>query len=522
MNRKNRTIITAIVVVAVLTTVDFGLTGCGNRTEVFEETAKENIKIGDLGVMASVHDPSIIKGDDGYYYIFGTHMSSAKSKDLVHWKSFSDGVSKRNPLFSNLFDDDLKAFQFVGKNSDSWYSVWAPDVIYNKAMRKYVMYFCTSSTYVCSNICMATSDQIQGPYEYKDTLLYSGFIKSTILKTNFLDYVDKSEIKNYTQSGLGYNNQYWPNCIDPTVFYDADGKMWMVYGSWSGGIFLLEIDEETGYPIHPEKDENNQVDSYFGKRLLGGYHQSIEGPYIIYDEETKYYYLFVSYGSLTREGGYQIREFRSENVDGPYVDAAGQTMTMVDASNPEYNKDYGLKMMGNYDFPSLKQAYMAPGHNSALIDDDGKMYVVYHQRFDDGSEFHQPRVHQMFTNKNGWLVAAPFETNGETLRMEGYFSKELAGTYYVVNHGLDISKKIHEPEELKLYSDGTIKKDSTEGETEEGSFILEKETPYVTIQLGEDTYEGVFIEMTDEAGNEVICFTAAGKNNETIWGVHYK
>ena len=27
--------------------------------------------------------------------------------------------------------------------------------------------------------------------------------------------------------------------FDPTVFFDADGRFWMVYGSWSGGIFLL-------------------------------------------------------------------------------------------------------------------------------------------------------------------------------------------------------------------------------------------------------------------------------------------
>ena len=48
-------------------------------------------------------------------------------------------------------------------------------------------------------------------------------------------------------------------------------------------IFLIEIDEETGYPIYPEADEANHVDSYYGKKLLGGYHNSIEGPHIMYD-----------------------------------------------------------------------------------------------------------------------------------------------------------------------------------------------------------------------------------------------
>ena len=38
----------------------------------------------------------------------------------------------------------------------------------------------------------------------------------------------------------------WPNNIDPCVFYDEQGKLWMSYGSWSGGIFMIELDETTG------------------------------------------------------------------------------------------------------------------------------------------------------------------------------------------------------------------------------------------------------------------------------------
>lgn len=60
------------------------------------------------------------------------------------------------------------------------------------------------------------------------------------------------------------------------------------------------------------KKMKKRCGSVFWKRLLGGGHKSIEGPYILYDEESGYYYLFVSYGSLTREGGYQMRVFRSK------------------------------------------------------------------------------------------------------------------------------------------------------------------------------------------------------------------
>lgn len=81
-------------------------------------------------------------------------------------------------------------------------------------------------------------------------LIYSGFNRKTISGTDVLDYVDEDyAYKNYIK-GAQYNYEDYPNAIDPTVFYDADGRMWMVYGSWSGGIFLLEIDKtnRTCYP----------------------------------------------------------------------------------------------------------------------------------------------------------------------------------------------------------------------------------------------------------------------------------
>ncbi len=92
------------------------------------------------------------------------------------------------------------------------------------------------------------------------------------------------------------------------------------------------------------------------------------------------------------------------------MDVAGNTL-----EDQDDHFNYGLKMMGNYTFPSLNYTYMAPGGQSTFQDDDGKYYITYHQRFDDGTEYHEPRVHQMYTNEDGWFVAAPFATMGETL-----------------------------------------------------------------------------------------------------------
>lgn len=465
----------------------------------------------------AVHDPSIIK-EDGTYYIFGSHMAAASSTDLTNWTLIGNGYSGKNKVFTDLKNYDSGEFDYAGNKAslnptdDGEPHVWAPDVIYNEAQGLYYMYYCTSSNWNTSDIVYATSENVDGPYEWKGTLIYSGFTVNTIEATNVLDYVDEeTAIDEYTQkAGYEYNYKEYPNAIDPTVFYDADGKMWMVYGSWSGGIFLLEIDESTGEVIHPEADPDNNVDPYFGKRLLGGGHTSIEAPYILYDEDAGYYYLYVAYGELTRDGGYQIRVFRSETVDGDYVDMNGARPDIGDA-----NAFYGLKLSGNYYLPSLEMGYKATGHCSAMIDDDGKRYICYHTRFDMQSETHTPRVKQYFINEEGWPCMLPYATNGETISDTGYEEESLVGRYYVVNQGTGIDSEVTEPFILYLNEDGSIV-----GENIEGSWNVADNSCYVHITYDDKEYSGVFCKMQDEAGTDVMTFTAAG-SNESIWGVKY-
>ena len=218
-------------------------------------------------VGVSVHDPSVIRAD-GKYYIFGSHMEAAVSDDLISWKRFATGVSRTNRLFDNLFTG-LEAFDYVGRNTQGGYSVWAPDVIYNRMTGQYMMYFCTTSSYIKSNICFALSDSVEGPYSYEDTILYSGFTRGSIDMTDVKEIAGDGNLEKYIEYG-SYKNTLWPNAIDPALFYDEVGRLWMVYGSWSGGIFILEIDEETGRPIHPPSNKEDGVDSYFGKHLAGG------------------------------------------------------------------------------------------------------------------------------------------------------------------------------------------------------------------------------------------------------------
>ena len=410
----------------------------------------EGIATAENGAGVSIHDPSI-KVFDGKYYLYGSHMTGAHSEDMQTWTYIGNTYSAGNPLFENLFEEGLGVFDYAGTYEDGSHSVWAEDVIYIEEMQKYVMYFCTSSTYIKSKLCYATSDRPEGPYAYQGTLLYSGFTNSDIEETDVYDYVDTEYAAKTYFAGGQYNNLQWPNCIDPAPFYDKKGRLWMTYGSWSGGIFLLELDPETGLVIHPQADEENQVDPYFGKRLIGGGHNSIEGPYIQYDETSGYYYLYVSYGGLERTGGYQIRVFRSETPDGEYVDMNGEAPRMGYA-----HVKYGLKLSGNYYMPSCRYAYMATGGQSAFRDADGKQYLCYHSRFDHGTEYHEPCVKQAFLNREGWPVLAPYTTKGETISEEGYSLEEMAGTYYFINQDIKLNSDIVSAELMTLEEDGTV------------------------------------------------------------------
>ncbi|SEA80687.1 arabinan endo-1,5-alpha-L-arabinosidase [Pseudobutyrivibrio sp. ACV-2] len=494
-----------------------GLVACsGSNSEVKNyNVSYDGIATGNVSSGVSVHDPSILEVD-GTYYIYGSHMSAAKSDDLINWTKVADGYGKSNPVYGRIYDVADKSFAYSGskdsiiKTDDGKTHVWAPDVIFNKTTGKYYMYYCTTSTFNASNLCFGVSDTPEGPFEWQGALIYSGFTGKNIEATDVLDYVDEDYAKKNYIKGGSYNYEDYPNAIDPTVFYDKDGRMWMTYGSWSGGIYLLELDPETGLVIHPEAAEANNVDAYFGKKLLGGGHISIEGPYIMYDADTDYYYLFVSYGGLTSNGGYQMRVFRSKTVDGEYVDMNG--------AYPEksaQHQNFGLKLSGNYKLPSLEKAYMATGHNSAFVDTDGKKYVVYHTRFNDGGEGHSPRVHQILMNEEGWPCFLPYQTQGETASENGYAEDDVVGRYYVINQGTDISSDIANPFIVYLNKDG-----SCDGKEVSGTWEMKGGTYYMNITIDGTSYSGVFCQMKDEAGTDVMTFSAVG-NNQTISGVKY-
>ena len=437
------------------------------------------------------------------------------------------------------------SFAWAGYNdqdSSGGTSVWAPAPTYNASYvwangstGAYMLYYCTSSTYIRSAIGYAVSKSISGPFEYVDTIVYSGFtsasnaitttsslgtktVNTWYKNTNIPELTDNGTFSGtrsgwFTSSG-GYNNTYFPNAIDPALVRDSSGNLWMSYGSWSGGIYILQINPATGKPYYPGSD-NGDTDRYFGKRIAGGYGKSGEGPFIVYDSNAGYYYLYVTYGGLANSGGYHIRMYRSTSINGTYTDAAGNSAVYASASINQAN--YGIKLFGNYNLSGLTQGYKSGGHNSALIDTDGLRYLVYHTRFDNGTEGHEVRVHQQIMNADKWPVTAVYEYLGSGISSTGYSVSDMAGTYQFVNMGLDASTSgvgMLTTQSVTLNSNGTITGNVT------GTWSYTSGSYYCTMVIGGVTYKGVFFKQRNELSShtEVMTFSLIGSNNMSIWG----
>lgn len=506
----------------------------------------------------SVHDPSIVKDPStGMYYVFGSHLAFGKSENLISWASFQNNI---HTDYEELFAEPWAWSELGNTGSKDVHlksQMWAPDVIWNDTMKKWCMYMSIDGNNWCSSICLLTADDIEGPYEYKGIVVYSGM-------DNAKTHADPSKTDVYKVLGEGADlsalsstNYSCINAIDPSVKYDDNGDLWMSYGSWSAGIYMLKLDKTTGLRDYSTTytTEKDKSDAYFGTKLAGGYYNSGEASYLM--KAGDYWYMFISYAGLEATGGYQIRVYRSENIDGPYVDQEGKSAICTTAQDMKLT-NYGVKMFGSYDIPGLERVQVAQGHNSAFVDDDGKIYLVYHTRFqsnDGTSQLHNVRVHQMFINEDGWLVAAPYEYAGETIPEEGYENADVCGEYNFIYHEptqyynvvedyqlgiigaqevttkeIDIQKRMviarrqaivkctvsysHEgAEKVIINEDGTVSGDYS------GTW---KFTDGANVEMNLDgvTYKGVFLKQQDESMEKNIrmTFSLLG-DNVTVWGV---
>lgn len=447
-----------------------------------------------------VHDPSVVRADDGTFYVIGSHLAMARSVDLVTWQSVADGVNNANPLFDTYATEISEGITYVG----GWVGSWASDIIKLADGRWYFYYdHCATADdglcdYPRSYLGVAVSDDIEGPYTDLGVFLWSGQTDVEIANGGY---------------GVGsithFDPTVQPNVIDPDAFYDKNGNLWMVYGSYSGGIFILQMDDTAGMPIPGQG---------YGKHLAGGNHGAIEGPYVLYSPETDYYYLFLSFGGFAANDGYNIRVARSRNPDGPYVDSEGKDMAQA-AGDWNSIEPFGVKLMGGFEFAAEVgdtvpgRGYLSPGHNSAYYDaDSGRYVLIHHARFPNLGEQHAIRVHEMFVNENDWLVASPHRyapISGENV----VGSADAVGLYRFINLGKDINRTPKESVYVRLNDDFSISGEFTGSYRFSGSSGTD-----ITLTVGGVAYDGLILWQWDSLAERLTpSVTALSADGVTVW-----
>jgi len=226
----------------------------------------------------TTRDPSsIVKCKEDYWVFYtGRGVPSYRSGDLVKWE--------RGPAVFKIAPEWIA--KVVPENRRMQY--WAPDVI--QLGDRYLLYYAVSTFgKMTSAIGLATNptlDPDDPAYHWTD----EGFVVRT-------------------QDGDGYN------AIDPSVFHDRDGSLWLAFGSYWSGIKLIQLDPQTGKRMAPDS-----------KLFSIAHNESIEASYLCRHED--YYYLFVNWGSCCQgpKSTYNIRIGRGKSVSGPYLDKTGVDM----------------------------------------------------------------------------------------------------------------------------------------------------------------------------------------------------
>ena len=360
------------------------------------------------------HDPAIYKDPvSENYYIYCTGAICQKSKDLVSWEMVGKVVDV----------PPTESSDWVGSTD-----IWAPDIV--KVGDEYRLY-CSNSTWGVRQSCifLAVADNAEGPF----------IPRGCVLKTT-----DEMPV----------------NAIDANIITDVKtGEMYMVYGSFWGGCHILALDKETGLA----KEEGIGICLARRPAWVSG---GIEGPYMIYNPDTEYYYLFVSYASLKSD--YNVRVGRSKNITGPFLDFNGRDLTDLSDSD---------NIIGFLNFCGYRwnegTAYMAPGHNSVLHDTDDNWYMVAHIRemnFAGGEEPSTMQIRKIFWSPDGWPLVSAQPYSGE--QNQEIPKEAIPGRYERIRLVPSLPQGIQTAVPMKLREDGYFECCSIQGTWEYDGKLL--------------------------------------------------
>lgn len=280
------------------------------------------------------------------WFLYATGGQIARSNDGVTWTKLTN------------------AFAMTPQWGTTNAGLWAPEVQYING--QYVMYY-SLSTWGDANpgIGVATAPRPQGPWTDHGKLFRS--------------------------LEIGVNNS-----IDPGVFIDQEGRVYMIWGSMRGN-YIIELTSD-GLALKDESFEaakNNKVRVAGLDTSIGWTVDTYEAAYVRFFNG--YYYLFLSMGTCCEGASstYQVVVGRSRNPKGPYVDDQGREMTA---------RNVGKLVIAKND------TFVGTGHNSVIDDVNGDPWFYYHAyHLNNPSKGRVLLMDRMLFDEAGWPYVSSFQ-----------------------------------------------------------------------------------------------------------------
>ncbi|MEI6946091.1 arabinan endo-1,5-alpha-L-arabinosidase [Paraflavisolibacter sp. H34] len=369
----------------------------------------------------NLHDPSIIRVGE-WFYCYSTDVAYGaaakvgimvrRSKDLVDWQFVGWALN-------GLPQMGVQYIQSQGGTPVQ--GLWAPYIM--KVGNEFRLYYSLApTTGRTSAIGLLTSTSPEGPWTEKGLAVTS------------------------INAGPG------TNAIDPSVVVTPSGEHWMVYGSSWDGLYELQLDPATGLAKTPGDRGTRKVRRGITNGTING---NLEGPEIIYNADTKMYYLFVAYDWLSTK--YNVRVFRSTSANGPFLDWNGV--------NVDNQADNGPMILSPYKFG--EHGGWAGVSHVSVFQDNGQYYMAHQGRPGVDRAYMVMHVRKIHWTPEGWPIVSPERyanvANSPVTR------EEIAGTYDQVVHGYSVvpgfdreqtNPQMNQSFVTKLDADGKINGDA--------------------------------------------------------------
>ena len=289
-------------------------------------------------------DPTVIYVN-GKYYAYATQSSVngtmwniqvASSDDLQNWRMENDALPQK-PLWAS--------------NTQSF---WAPHVIYDATLKKYVLFFSAKSDDISVDKCIgvAFADSPSGPFIDKGSPLICGEGFVNIDPMAFIDPITKKKL------------MYWGSGFQPIKVQELSDD-WKSFKPATAAIPLVLPGKEKNYTI------------------------LLEGAWLDY-AEGQYYLYYSGDNCCGDKANYAVMVAKADSAMGPFT-RMGQTNTS--GSSVILEKDSILT---------------APGHNSIFRDSKNGIWIAYHavdiKKRSQGHGGARALCISPVVYKNGWPV----------------------------------------------------------------------------------------------------------------------